>query len=292
MISKTIIIDFGGMSHGSFFISQNQRDMTVEEKYAFWKFLILNQIRKLKNKFKSDELILACDNFSWRKEYFKFYKAGRKINRDKLKIDWKLFYEEVQKFLNEIKEYFSAYKVIEVKGAEADDIIAVIVNGLRNIRKEIIMISRDHDFKQLIGDNVSQFDPVTQKIVKCDNPKEYLLNHILRGDTGDGVPNLRSDDDVFIDSEKRQKSFGPKTITKVLITGLQEYIDENELQANWDRNRKMVELSKEMIPKDIQKKIFLEYKKCGNDKNSFAKIQRYLATNKFRSLLDKIDQFI
>lgn len=289
---KTLIIDFGGMSHGSFFISNSQKDMNVTEKIAFWRFLILNQIRKLKNRFKSEEIILACDHFSWRKQYFIFYKAARKTKRDASKIDWEMFYKTVDDFLNELRESFSAYKIVDVEKAEADDVIAVIVNGLRSIRKEIIIISRDHDFKQLIGNNVKQFDPVLQKFIECKNPKEYLLKHIIGGDSGDGVPNIRSDDDVFIDKEKRQKSCGPKTITKILISGLQEYIDDNNLQANWDRNRKMVELSSDMIPKDIQKSIYKEYKKCGNIKNNFAKIQKYLAKNKFRSLLDKIDSFI
>ena len=93
-------------------------------------------------------------------------------------------------------------------------------------------------------------------------------------------------------TKKRQKSFGPKTITKVLISGLQEYINDNNLQANWDRNRKMIELSKEMIPRDTQKQIYLEYKKCGNNKNNFAEIQKYLGKMKFRSLLDRVQDFI
>lgn len=289
---KTVLIDFGGMSHASFFIANGQRDMTQEEKYVFWRFLILNQIRKIKNKFKPDELILACDKFSWRKQYFKFYKASRKVNRDKSKLNWEMFYENVNDFLNEMREYFLAYKVIEVNKAEADDIIAIITHGIRSIRKEIIIISSDHDFKQLLSDNVKMYDPRKEKFITCENPKEFLLNHILKGDPGDGIPNIRSDGDTFIDSSKRQLALGPMTITKVLISGLQEFIEENNLQDNYDRNRKLIELSKEMIPKEIQKDIYNEYKSCYKGKNEFAKIQKYLAKNRFRSLLDKIDSFI
>lgn len=200
-ILSTLIIDFGGMSHGSFFISNGQKDMNVTEKYAFWRFLILNQIRKLKNKFKSDEIIIACDKYTWRKQYFVFYKAARKINRQKSNVDWEMFYKNVDDFLNEIKKYFLAYKIIEINNCEADDIIAVIVNGLRSIRKEIIMVSRDHDFKQLIGNNVRQYDPVTEKFIVCDDPKAYLLMHTLRGDSGDGIPSILNPDDAFIREE-------------------------------------------------------------------------------------------
>ena len=288
---KTLIIDFGGMTHGCFFASNGQKNMSVTEKYAFWKFLILNQIRKFKSKFKSDEMIIACDHSSWRKKAFKFYKAARSIKRKESTIDWEMFYSELDNFIKDIKEVFVSYKIIEVNGAEADDIIAVVVNGLRSIRKEIVILSRDKDFKQLLGNNVKQFDPFTQKFVVCDNPKEYLIKHIMQGDSGDGVPNIRSDDNVFIDTEKRQKPLGPKTVTKILISGLDAYILENDLQKNWDRNRLMIELSRDMIPKDIQKTIFTEFKACENKKNSFAVVQKYLAKNKFRSLLEKTEQF-
>ena len=288
---KTIILDFGGSTHANFFISNGQKDLSTTEKYAYWRFLILNQIRKLKNKFNSDEFIIACDKYSWRKKFFKFYKAARSIKRSESTIDWEMFYNELDSFICDIRKVFPAYKLIEIKGAEADDIIAVISNGLRSIREKIILVSRDKDFKQLIGGSVEQYDPVTQKMVVCNSPKEYLMKHILSGDASDGVPNVASDDDVFIDSAKRQKPFGPKTIEKVLIYGLDAYIKENNLQANWNRNQKMIELSKEMIPMDIQKKIFKEYKLLGNNKNNFAKIQKYLAKNKFRSLLDQCDQF-
>lgn len=279
------------MTHGSFFSSNAQKDMSITEKYAFCKFLILNQIRKFKNKFKSDEIIIACDHFSWRKKAFKYYKAARSVKRKESPIDWKMFYSELNSFIADIKEVFMAYKFIDVKGAEADDVIAVIVNGLRGIRKEIVILSRDKDFAQLLGGSVKQFDPFTEKFITCDDPKNYLLKHILMGDNSDGIPNVKSDDDVFICPEKRQKPLGPKTADKILISGLDEFILENDLQKNWDRNRLMIELSKDIIPKKIQKEIFTEFKACGNHKNSFAEVQKYLAKNKFRSLLDKINQF-
>lgn len=227
------------------------------------------------------------------KEFFKFYKAHRVIGREKSSIDWDMFYAEIQKFLNELRENFPAYKIIEAKGAEADDIIGIIVNGLRSIRKEIDIISRDHDFRQLIGNNVRLWDPIAKKFVQCDSPKEYLLMHILGGDPGDGIPNVKSDGDTFIDENKRQKPFGKKTIEKALIYGLDKYLIENNLEENYIRNRKLVELSPEMIPKSIQRNVYIQYKKCNNDaKNSFLTIQKYLAKNKFRSLIDRVDNFI
>lgn len=289
---KTTIIDCGGLFHSNFFVSNNQKDMNISEKYAFWRFLNLNIIRKIRNKFKPDELILACDNFSWRRNYFKFYKANRLKKREESDIDWKMFYAEIQTFLNEIRENFEAYNVIEIEGAEADDIIAIITNGLRSIREKIIIISRDKDFKQLIGRNVLLYDPINQKNIECKSPKEYLLKQILMGDSADGIPNIRSDDDTFITDNKRQKPFGPKTITKVLISGLEEYIIQENLERNYERNKKLISLSSEVIPKKIQKKIYIEYKKNRNKKNNFMKVQKYLLKHKFRSLVDKIDHFL
>ena len=291
-INKTVIIDMGGTIHSNFFVSQNQKELSTTEKYAYWKYLCLNSIRRIKYKFKPDEMVLACDNRSWRKDYYKFYKANRTTKRNKSNIDWEMFYVEVQKFMDELRETFVSMKVLEVKNAEADDIIGVLVNGLRSIRKEIVIISRDKDFKQLLGKNVFLYDPMNKKYLECKTPKEYLLKQILSGDRIDGVPNLRSDDDVFVDEKKRQLPFGAKTITKVLISGLDEYIKENGLEANYKRNEKMISLSPNIIPKEIQKAIFLTYKKTKAGKMSFMSLQKYLSKNKFRSLFEKIDHFL
>jgi 5'-3' exonuclease len=289
---KTVIIDCGGMIHSNFFISTIQKNMSVTEQYSYWKYLNLNFIRKTRLKFKPDELILACDSPSWRKLAWKYYKAARVKKKGDSGLDWEMFYSESNKFLDEIRTIFKNIKVLKIKGAEADDIIAVITNGLRNIRDEIVIVSRDKDFKQLMGKNVFLYDLSKQKYIECKSPKKYLLKQILAGDSSDGIPNIRSDNDVFINSEKRQKPFGPKTITKVLISGLDEYIKMHQLEDNFERNKLLISLSPNIIPKDIQKNIFIAYKKTKTGKNNYMEVQKYFAKNKFRSLIEKIEHFM
>jgi hypothetical protein len=84
--------------------------------------MILNIIRMHVRNFKSEygEVVLCCDNRKyWRKEYFPFYKASRKKNREKSDLDWHLIFDMLAKFKVELKENFP-YKVIDVDGAEAD----------------------------------------------------------------------------------------------------------------------------------------------------------------------------
>ena len=85
--------------------------------------LILNILRMHIKNFRKEygEVVLCCDNRKyWRKEFFPFYKAGRKKAREKSDLDWHIIFDMLAKFKIELKENFP-YKVIDVEGAEADE---------------------------------------------------------------------------------------------------------------------------------------------------------------------------
>ena len=93
--------------------------------------MILNSIRNYVMQFKSDyvesdaDVILAWDSkHYWRRDFFPQYKLNRKKARDKDSKDWESIFECLNQIKKEIKDYLP-YKVVEVHGAEADDIIAV-----------------------------------------------------------------------------------------------------------------------------------------------------------------------
>ena len=72
------------------------------------------------------------------------------------------------------------------------------------IHKKYMIVSSDRDFLQLQRfRNVRQFSPLLKKELSVDNPRVYLQNHIIRGDKGDGIPNILSEDNVLLkDSDK------------------------------------------------------------------------------------------
>ena len=89
---------------------------------------VLNSIRGFKSRFSEfDELIICCDDKNyWRKKIFPYYKANRKKNREESKLDWAAIFETLHIIKDEIRENLP-YPVLQVESAEADDIIATMV---------------------------------------------------------------------------------------------------------------------------------------------------------------------
>ena len=130
--------------------------------------IVLNSIRSYVKQFKSKygEIIICCDSKKyWRREVFPFYKNNRRKDRDKSGFDWGLIFETLNKIRQELKDHFP-YKVLEVEGAEADDIIAVLCGRLAP-HEDILIISNDHDFIQLLKyENVKIFKPTSKILVE------------------------------------------------------------------------------------------------------------------------------
>ena len=177
--------------------------------------ITLNNLRFYRTKFKEEygELVICCDSrHYWRRDYFPNYKANRKKDREATGQDWDLIFETLNNIRDELKAHFP-YKVVDVYGAEADDIIAVLVRERADDKNMII--SSDKDFIQLHTEHVSQYSPVTKKVVNGKEPIAYLREHIIRGDTVVMVvPNILSPDDTF--TEKRQKPIRKTVVAELL----------------------------------------------------------------------------
>jgi len=250
--------------------------------------MVLNSLRAHNKKFRKEygEMVIACDSGNvWRREVFPNYKAGRKSNRAKSEHDWTLIFDIISKVKNEIKA-FLPYKVIEVETSEADDIIAVLTSN-KQWAEKVLILSGDKDFIQLHSDNVKQYNPVLNKFVgKDENPTLYLKEHILKGDRSDGIPNVLSDDNVFVEN-RRQKPLSKKKLKGWIddIFFYNTFTEEEE--RNYNRNRKLIDLSS--IPQHIEDKIndeFLNVKVATRDK-----ILGYFINKKLKTLIEVIDEF-
>ena len=58
----------------------------------------------------------------------------------------------------------------------------------------------------------------------CDNPQEFLKSHIIKGDSSDGIPNILSDGDTFVNPEKRQKR-----LTKNVMNRIEQSLAEGSI---------------------------------------------------------------
>ena len=255
--------------------------------------MVLNSLRGHNKKFRKEygEMIIACDSKNvWRREVFPNYRAGRKANRAKSEHDWNAIFSMLHNIKDEIKN-FLPYKVIEIETAEADDIIATLVNRLQrqtgpNHAKKVLILSGDKDFIQLHNANVRQYNPVLSKFVgKDETPSIYIKEHILKGDRSDGVPNVLSDDNVFVEEGRRQRPLSKKKIEAWVNEMIMTFTEEE--QKNYNRNRQLIDLS--CIPPELEAKIINEF----NDVKvaSRDKILNYFITKKLKTLIEVIDEF-
>ncbi len=245
-----IVVDFNQTAISNLMMEVGGRN-DVEIQVPLLRHMILNSIRSYKQKFGKEygELVIACDNQNyWRREYFQYYKAGRKKAREDSGFDWKTIFEALNLIRSEIDVFFP-YKVINVDGAEADDIIAVLAewsqtNDTNNLLfedpKPFLVLSGDHDFIQLQKySNVKQFSPVQKKYVKPDiSPEKYIFEHIIRGDKGDGVPNVLSADDSIVNNV-RQKPIRQDKID-VWYKDFEAMPKDSDFIKNYERNKKLV----------------------------------------------------
>ena len=209
--------------------------------------------KKYKNKY--GELVLADDSYNvWRKDVFPHYKANRKKTRDKDTKDWNQIFDCISIIREELKYNFP-YKYIYISKCEADDIIGTLCEKYGDT-ENIMIISGDKDFQQLQRySKVRQFSPITKKDIKLTQEQalEYLNDHIISGDTGDGVPNCLSQDDVFV-SGLRQRPLSKKkrtTIKDPLV------MNDSEVDRNLSRNRSLIDLT--YIPSKYKEQILQEF---------------------------------
>ena len=280
-----IIIDMNQIALASVMMQLRIND-TKEVDEDMVRHMILNSIRNYVMQFKSDyvesdaDVILAWDSkHYWRRDYYPQYKAGRKKTRESSNLDWNEIFGVTNKIRDEIKENLP-YKSVEVYGAEADDIIAIVSNSY----DKVMIISSDKDFIQLHTGNIKQWSPVTKQEVNGHDPDTYIKEHVLKGDSGDGVPNVLSPDHTFTDG-LRQKPLGKKRIEKMINENMSDWNDE--VKRNYQRNYKLINLKN--IPKDIQSNIVDEISKssCGDR----SKLLNYFTVNKLKTLTENIGDF-
>jgi 5'-3' exonuclease len=254
--------------------------------------MILNSIRGYIHRFKSEypgEIVICVDGPDpWRRDIFEQYKAKRREGRNNDDKDWESVFGLIHTIKEEIRDNFP-YKVVQLDKVEADDIIAVICK--KNHGKKILIISGDKDFQQLQKyPDVFQYSPIQKKYIETDSPQEYIYEHILRGDTSDGVPNFLSPDDTFVNKIK-QKPVSKKKLAgwiDSLMRGNdpQDFCNEYHYR-NFQRNQRLIDF--DYIPDDIQADIYKEYEKA--TVTSRSKILPYMIQHDLKELIGKIEEF-
>ena len=263
----------------------NHTDLAVEEDLV--RHMILNSLRLYNQKFGRiyGKMIIACDDKNyWRKQIYPYYKAGRKKTREESDIDWSALFDILNRIRKEIKDNLP-YIVLHVETAEADDIIATLA---KDSDEDVLILSADKDFIQLHNSKVIQFDPIRKKNIKVDRPDLYLKELVIRGDSGDGVPNAMSSDRVFVDGIRQKKIMKAK-IDQWVKMSWEELYAVPEFEPGIVRNKKLIDLSE--IPNHIVDSILDQYYTAqANPKKT--NIINYFQQYKLNSLMENVNDFL
>jgi len=280
-----IIIDYNAIAIGNI-VTQR---LDIQEDLI--RHMILNSIRMYNKKFRNEygQMVIACDSSSWRKDSFPQYKYKRKTGREESSMDW----NDIFRIITMVREEIEAnlpYKVIKIDGAEADDIIGALAIESQEFGKNepIMIVSSDKDFIQLHKyDNVKQFSPMQKKLVKHDQPRTYILEHIFKGDSSDGVPNVLSPDNTFVDGI-RQSPMTKKKIEHWIqnIDKLEDVMDQ-ETYRNYIRNKTMISL--EEMPKSVYQNIINRFNEIVTPHKM--KVLNYLIKKRCKNLIESVEEF-
>lgn len=263
-------------------IFQNQKNGINKDLARSMIFMTLLSYRKqFGSKYGAPVLAIDSKTGYWRREIFEHYKAHRKKARESSDIDWDAFFDIANTVTDEIRECIP-WKTIYVDKAEADDIIAVLAMKYGDM--PTLIISSDKDYKQLhYKKGVAQYSPIMKKWITTDDPKKDLVELILTGDAGDGIPNIRSDADSIV-MGKRQKPISQKFKDEFFANPARIYRDHKE---RYDLNEKLIDFTK--IPEHIQQAILAEFEKTSV--GSINKLYQLFVARKMPRMLSDIELF-
>lgn len=303
-----ILIDYSQFCRAAMYASK----MENEADGPFMKYIIIKTLMSMNTKFrdKFGKLVICCDGRNyWRKEVFPPYKQKRREAQQESKMNEALFFEIKNELMNELGDN-TPWHVVQIDRMEADDLIGT---SARVFDEPNVVISSDHDFKQLqMFDNVSQYCPRSHKFIEESNPDFYRFHHVMKGDAGDGIPNVLSDRDTFI-TEKRQKPVAQKDINylfgSLINDGPEGFVSPVEIKVTPEirewlnkkggseerfyENLRLVDLTSldKEVYVDCENGIRETLEEQERKYKGSSQLMTYLSKNKMPSLLDNLNDF-
>jgi hypothetical protein len=284
-----ILVDYSQVMLATLFANiGNHTNVEMSDDLIRHMFLVSLKYNRKKFSEEYGEIVLCCDGKnSWRREAFPYYKASRRTSREKSDLDWNELFRIMADIRDEISEHFP-YKVIHIDRCEADDIIGTVCHEfgteLNTGSEKFLVLSGDKDYIQLQRyANIDQYDPVRKKWIRHDDPDAFLVEHIFKGDTGDGIPNILSADNCLVVGE-RQK---PMTAKKMEAFRQSMGSMDETTKIRYHRNKMLIDLCD--TPDVYKQKILEAYsqeKTIGR-----TKLFNYFIQKKLKGLMTDIGDF-
>lgn len=194
-----ILVDFSHLMFRMLYVAiseakpkkKNGKYVTAEYKNILM-YLLVDQLIKIKRNYSSyGDIVICLDNSTkkyWRKDVCSMYKNSRAKSREESEIDFSEVFEVVNDLLTNLKLNFP-FKILEVEGAEADDLI-MILSRTYSPHQKVLIYSEDKDFFQMLKyDNVYFYRPVAKKWITREEKDldKWKVEHVCLGDAADEV---------------------------------------------------------------------------------------------------------
>jgi len=256
------------------------RNSTTEEKVGMALHLTLASINQVVKRFGIDHVVVCLEGRSWRKDFYKPYKANRVVDtmsQTEAEVEEnKLFWGTYETFTNYLKDRTNV-SVLRDPKAEADDIIARFIH--LHPEDQHWIISSDTDFVQLITKKVQQYNGITNELITLEgylkdngkpvldklkntklleDPQYILFRKCMRGDATDNVfsafPGVREKGsakkagliEAYADREKR----GYLWNNMMLSRWTDHEGNEVRVRDAYERNRVLIDLTAQ--PEDVK----------------------------------------
>jgi 5'-3' exonuclease len=278
---NTLLFDAHNLIHRTIFVAANEmkkiHSTGAEELWDQWKFILLRSMLGSIIIFKPTRVVFALDaKNNWRKKIYPDYKNKRNQIRKESVVDFDAFYPVMNEFMVELREAFDNIYILECKNCEGDDVIAAYIKKIQT-DGEITIVSADKDMKQLLTHkNVKLFDPMKKEYINIADPVRDLNIQVIMGDRSDCIPAIND-------------RVGIKTAAKILDSGLEEYILENDVQANYDRNRKLIDL--DMIPTKYFQIVESDFENYDIGKYDSMKVYNMFRKYRFNTLIENFQKY-
>ena len=270
----------------------------LRPNWDMWHYIMFKRVHEftietlVAHKQAQAEIFLAEDtqDNTWRHTKYTPYKGNRVKDQN---IDWPTVWEKLEDFKQLMQRYLP-WHFVKVDGAEADDIVAVLVWEAEAKNCKTVIYSADADYLQLCSPNTFVYRPTHQEFVsfpaqikiagtpvRCETPEQFTQLSIMTGQgRKDNVFNIKTNTDwVPTPTKKRMSPFGVKAAMKAYNSGLGmlSYIEKLGCRDNYERNRDLIDFR--CIPEEVQAKI----------KEALAQEAVILHNNDFRGLMEHVE---
>lgn len=260
------------------------RNTDTWEKVGMALHLTLSSVNQVVRKFGIDHVVFCLEGRSWRKEFYKPYKAHRKLDESAMTEaeieENKMFWETYDVFTTFLREKTNC-SVLRHENAEADDLIARFIH--LHPEDNHYIISSDTDYIQLINKNVCQYNGISNELITLEgyfkdngkpvvdkktkdnklleDPQYVLFKKCMRGDATDNVfsayPGVREKGSknkvglIEAYNDRYNQGFDWNNLM------LQRWIDhegvEHRVRDCYQRNKTLIDLTAQ--PDEIKQKV-------------------------------------